>query len=136
GDGATAAAENVWGYAHKMVELDAAGKAAGNQLDEVEAHRVLEVLGNAQTVDQMRDGLREIGIETAKVCRLTNFLIFNYTIDWHRLVKAAQGDNQEEVEQAQRMLADVQRAFEEVSKTAAEAAKREEEARQAEEQSR
>merc|ERR1711879_82745 len=54
-----------------------------------------------------------------------NFLIFKYKIDWHKLVHASQGDNQAEVEKAQKMLDEVMTALEEVRSTAASAAKAE-----------
>merc|ERR1712137_1394935 len=81
---------------------------------------------------EMREGLRSVGIEKVKYVPLTNFLIFKYKVDWHKLVNAAQGDNQEEVAQAQRMLEEVSKALQAVQKTASESAKAEIEAINAE----
>lgn len=62
---------------------------------------------------------------------MIHFLIFRYKVDWHELVNAAQGDNQEEVARAQRMLEAAQAACEEARRTADESAKREAEAKAA-----
>jgi len=124
--------EKVWNYHHKAVALDTAKKEDGCHLDEFQAHRLLESIGDTHTVVEMREKLKEVGIETAKLVPLTNFLIFNYKADWHALVNAAQGDNQEEVAEAQRKLQGVQEAFIQVQKTAEEAAAREKDAKAAE----
>ena len=89
------------------------------------AHRFLEIIKTTMTVRAMREGLRSVGIENARFVPLVNFLIFNYKIDWHKLVHASQGDNQAEVEKAQQMLREVTIAFQQVQKTAAESAKAE-----------
>jgi len=89
------------------------------------AHRFLELIKSTLTVREMREGLRAVGITKVKHVPLVNFLIFKYKVDWHKLVNASQGDNQEEVEQAQKMLDDVMKAFEEVKNTAAAAKKAE-----------
>jgi len=125
-------AENVWNYASKMQELDKDKAKEGNQLDEFQAHRFLEYNKETLTVLQMREALFKIGIEKAKYVPLIAYLIFKYNSDWHALVNATQGDNQEEVARAQQMLQQVQKDFEEVQKTADLAAQREKEARVAE----
>jgi len=60
------------------------------------------------TVLQMRDHLRSVGIEKVRLVPFIHFLISKYRIDWHALIHSAQGDNQEEVEKAQRLLEEVQ----------------------------
>jgi len=129
-------AENVWDYQHKAIQLDTAKKDEGTSLDEFQAHRLLENIGDTHTVVEMREKLKEVGIETAKQVPLINFLIFRYKADWHLLVNASQGDNQEEVAEAQRKLEKVQKAFVDVQKTAEEAAQKEREAKAAEEASK
>merc|ERR1711941_264197 len=57
---------------------------------------------------------------------------FKFKVDWHKLVNASQGDNQEEVEKAQNMKNEVMKALEEVKATASAAAKAETEAINAE----
>merc|ERR1712137_365406 len=118
-------AETIWTYVHHCNELDLQDHEAGNHLDEMMAHRFLELIHSTLTVREMREGLRAVGISKVKAVPLVNFLIFKYKVDWHKLVNAAQGDNQEEVEQAQKMLNDVMKALEEVKATASAAAKAE-----------
>merc|ERR1712137_383878 len=118
-------AENIWTYVHHCNDLDLQDHEAGNHLDEMMAHRFLELIHSTLTVREMREGLRAVGITKVKSVPLVNFLIFKYKIDWHKLVHASQGDNQAEVEQAQKMLNDVMKALEEVKATASAAAKAE-----------
>ena len=118
-------AETLWSYVQHCNELDLQEKENGNQLDEMMAHRFLELIKSTLTVREMREGLRAVGIEKVKHVPLVNFLIFKYKVDWHKLVNAAQGDNQEEVEEAQRRLNEVMKALEAVKQTAAAAAKAE-----------
>jgi DNA repair exonuclease SbcCD ATPase subunit len=92
------------------------------------AHRFLEQNKETHTVKELRDKLYAIGIERIKLVPLCYYYIFKYNVDWHALVNAPQGDNQEEVTKAQKMLESVQTAFVEVQKTAEAAAQREKEA--------
>jgi len=124
-------AETIWTYVHHCNELDLQDHEAGNHLDEMMAHRFLELIHSTLTVREMREGLRAVGISKVKAVPLVNFLIFKFKVDWHQLVNASQGDNQEEVAEAQRKLAEVQAAFERVQKTAKEAKAREAEAKKA-----
>jgi len=118
-------AENIWTYVHHCNDLDLQDHENGNHLDEMMAHRFLELIHSTLTVREMREGLRAVGITKVKHVPLVNFLIFKFKVDWHKLVNASQGDNQEEVEKAQQMLNDVMKAFEEVQATASAAAKAE-----------
>jgi len=61
---------------------------------------------------------------------LASYLISKFGADWKYLVNAPQGDNQEEVNKASKMLDEVQKAFEEIQKTAAAATQKEKEARE------
>jgi len=118
-------AENIWAYVHHCNDLDLQDHENGHQLDEMMAHRFLELIHSTLTVREMREGLRAVGITKVKYVPLTNFLIFKFKVDWHKLVNASQGDNQEEVEKAQKMLDEVMKAFEEVKASASAAAKAE-----------
>jgi len=129
-------AETIWKYAHKFSDLDLEKKAEGSHVDELQAHRFLEVFDQTLTVKELRDKLYSVGIEKAKYVALTHYLIFHYKVDWHYLVNAPQGDNQEEVIQAQKMLEAVQNAFVEVQRSAAEAARKEKAAIQAEKEAK
>jgi len=129
---AEAEAQNIYDYVQRCQELDLENHNQGHELYEMMAHRFLELIKSTLTVREMREGLRSVGIEKVKYVPLTNFLIFKYKVDWHKLVNAAQGDNQEEVAQAQRMLEEVSKALQAVQKTASESAKAEIEAINAE----
>jgi len=90
----------------------------------------LEMNNETMTVVAMRDHLRGVGIEKIRMIPIVHFLIARYKVDWHELVNAPQG-NQEEIERAERMLAAAQAAVAEAQRTAAESAKREAEAKAA-----
>eukprot|EP00011_Vannellida_sp_DIVA3-517-6-12_P014129 CAMPEP_0114612082 /NCGR_PEP_ID=MMETSP0168-20121206/4442_1 /TAXON_ID=95228 ORGANISM="Vannella sp., Strain DIVA3 517/6/12" /NCGR_SAMPLE_ID=MMETSP0168 /ASSEMBLY_ACC=CAM_ASM_000044 /LENGTH=319 /DNA_ID=CAMNT_0001823063 /DNA_START=66 /DNA_END=1025 /DNA_ORIENTATION=- len=119
-------AEKIWAYKHKCDELDLQESENGNGLDEMKAHVFLESFDETLTVREMRNTLRESGAlgekERPKKVPLIHVLVCLFKADWKKCVNASQGDNQEEVEQAQRMLNDVLTALEEV-KRSAEAAK-------------
>ncbi|KAL6080410.1 putative TolA protein [Balamuthia mandrillaris] len=132
-------AEKLWGYVQKCAELDLQRKAAGSALDELNAHRFLESIGETLTVLALRDKLRKTGAigptERPKVVPLTHYLLFRYDgagVDWRTLVNT-KGDNSAEIAEAQRLLDQVTAAFVESDRTAAlareaEAAAREQEA--------
>eukprot|EP01088_Endostelium_zonatum_P019175 TRINITY_DN648_c0_g2_i2.p1 TRINITY_DN648_c0_g2~~TRINITY_DN648_c0_g2_i2.p1 ORF type:complete len:318 (-),score=105.18 TRINITY_DN648_c0_g2_i2:47-958(-) len=113
-------ATNVFDYYHKCIELDEK-KAAGNQLDELNAHRFLEKVDKTLTVVSLRDKLNKAGIDKnakRKFVPLTHFLVIHYNVNPSELANAPQGDNQEEVERAQKLLEQVQHAFSEAQRTA------------------
>jgi len=115
-----------------MVELDKDKGKEGCQLDEFQAHRFLEHFKDPLTVLEMRERLFKVGIEKFKNVSLSAYLIFHFTADWHALVNAPQGDNQEEVLHAQQMLDNVTKALEAATKLADEAANKEKDAKAAE----
>ncbi|ELR19331.1 uncharacterized protein ACA1_265360 [Acanthamoeba castellanii str. Neff] len=108
---AQAEAENVWKVVHKCFELDAAGKE-GSQLDELQAHRLLEYCQDTHTVATLREKLRASGaIEgTPKKVPLTHILVTKHGVDWHALIHAPQG-SREEVVKAEQMFSSVQALF-------------------------
>jgi len=115
-------AEDLWNYVHKFADLDQAKKAAGNELDELNAHRFLEHYDNHHTVKALRDELRTVGVDNFKYIPLTMFLIWHFKFDWHVLVNAPQGDNAEAIAKATRMLEESQHACNEAIRLANEAA--------------
>ena len=143
-------AEKLWKYVHTCSDLDLQDHEEGCGLDEVNAHRFLEVYGETLTVRELRSKLRSTGAleesERPKVVPLTHYLLFRYNVDWHTLVNASQGDNSKEIAKAQEMLNEVQAAFREsdakhqqaaasfraAEKSAAEAAAREADAKSTE----
>lgn len=71
------------------------------------------------TVKEMRDKLRELGAikDRCKSVPLIHFLLHRYWnttgVNYKLLVNATQGDNKEEIQEAERLLEEVRKAFEE-----------------------
>jgi len=117
-------AELFWAYVQKNAELDLEFHEQGSGLDEMKAHVFLEKFDETLTVRDMRDKLRATGAigtnERPKTVPLTHYLLYKYKVDWKTLVdERRQGDNKEEMEQAERLLAEVQAAFRESEQKAA-----------------
>merc|ERR1711974_426659 len=146
-------AEIVWQYVDTNSTLDLENHEEGSGLDEMKAHVFLEKFDEALTVRAMREKLRSTGAigetERPKTVPLTHYLLYKYNADWNTLVdETRQGDNKEEMEKAERLLAEVQAAFRdseekasaarkaliEAQSSEAEAKKQEAEAREAEAQ--
>eukprot|EP01088_Endostelium_zonatum_P019174 TRINITY_DN648_c0_g1_i1.p1 TRINITY_DN648_c0_g1~~TRINITY_DN648_c0_g1_i1.p1 ORF type:complete len:291 (-),score=108.06 TRINITY_DN648_c0_g1_i1:32-904(-) len=114
-------AQNIFDYVQKMGELDQEKKAAGSQLDELNAHRFLEKCDKTLTVVTLRQKLQAAGIDKntkRKYIPLTHFLVIHYNVNPSELANASQGDNQEEVERAQQLLEQAQTACTEAQRTA------------------
>lgn len=83
-------AEKVWTYVHSCADLDLQRHADGNALDEVSAHRFLELNKETLTVLAMREKLRKTGAvgptERPKNVPLTHYLLFKYDVDWHTVI--------------------------------------------------
>merc|ERR1712137_375478 len=119
-------AELIWGYVQKNNELDADNHDQGCGLDEMKAHVFLEKFDETLTVREMRAKLRSTGAigesERPKSVPLTHYLLYKYNANWHTLVdETLQGDNQEEMEKAEALLAEVTAAFKESEARAADA---------------
>ena len=125
-DFAQGEAENLWRFVEHCVNIDNA-KAAGTELDEMEAHRFLEKADEAHTVLEMRSRLRKTGAigqsERPKAVPLSHYLLFKYDAHsnklFHELVTRSQGDNQKAIDEAQAKLDAVSVAFEEANRAAA-----------------
>jgi len=116
-------AENIWKYVHKFEELDLQNHKEGNALDEMNAHRFLEHFSETRTVKELRDVLRAkgaIGNDRLKNFPITHYLAIRWDSDWHHLVHAPQG-NQEEAEKAKALLDAVMKALHECEVKAKEA---------------
>lgn len=100
----TDARDHVWEAVHKCEEIDHTKKEDGNELDEFQAHRLLEAMGHTLTVAEMRKELREIDIDFNRKVSLTEYLVSKFKVDWHVLVNASQGDNSEAVQAASAKL--------------------------------
>jgi len=133
-------AEKFWGFVQKFSQLDLDKKAVGSGLDELNAHRFLESIGETKTVQELRNNLRATEAlgpsERPKTVPLVHYLLFRYRsfADWHYVVNASQGDNRAELEEAQRLLNEVNKAFADASAKADAAAVALREAEQAEEE--
>jgi len=114
-------AEAVWQFASTCGTLDFDRKDSGNALDELNAHRFLEQLGETLTVMALRERLRQTGAIAAsdrpKEVPLTHYLLFKFKVDWHVLVNS-KGDNSEEIAKAQRLLDEVSSLLEEAERRA------------------
>ena len=125
--------EKLWQYVEKFASLDLQRGAQGFELDELNGHRFLESINETMTVREMRETLRSkqaIG-DKVKTFPLVHYLAIKYNIDWHHLVNAPQG-NQEEVAEAQRRLEVAQAAVKEAEAKAKAAKAAENEAKQRE----
>lgn len=121
-------AESIWTWALKFAELDLDRKADGNDLDEFNAHRFLEGLQETKTVRQMRTEIKDMDIDFNKRLALLEYCLWKFKHSVTDFVKRPQGDNQEELKKAQKLLDEVLAAFREVEKSANIAKAREKEA--------
>merc|ERR1712232_1067485 len=119
-------AETLWKYVQVNAELDLEFHEEGCGLDEMKAHVFLEKFNETLTVREMRAKLRSTGAigesERPKTVPLTHYLLYKYNAPWHKLVdETLQGDNKEEMEKAESLLAEVTAAFKESEARAADA---------------
>jgi len=75
--GAKDYAEDVWQYVQKMSAQNKKAKE-GMDLDEFEAHKFIESLGETLTVIALRERLREIDVNSDKKMALVEYLLFKY----------------------------------------------------------
>jgi len=123
-------AEAIWGFVNKCIEIDHRKKKEGNELDEFEAHRFLEQLGETLTVQAMRNKLRDIDVDFNKRMALIEYLIFRYGKTLKQVVNAPQGGgNQAKIDAAQAKVEQASAALDEMQLRLAEERKAEEENR-------
>eukprot|EP01119_Soliformovum_irregulare_P014295 TRINITY_DN390_c0_g2_i1.p1 TRINITY_DN390_c0_g2~~TRINITY_DN390_c0_g2_i1.p1 ORF type:complete len:382 (+),score=154.82 TRINITY_DN390_c0_g2_i1:502-1647(+) len=118
-EGLDSQAEDVWDFAHKFIKLDD-GKKDGHELDEFKAHRFLESLGETLTVVKMREKLKQIDLDVNGRMALIEYLLFKYNKGVEATVNAPQGDNREELAEAEAKVAAVQEALDQVQRQLAE----------------
>jgi chromosome segregation ATPase len=112
-DGAAKEAETIWTITNLFIKLDEKQGKAGNELDELSAHRFLEQMGETLTVVEMRERLRKIDIDNNKRVALSEYLLVRYGKGVEALVAAPQGSgNQKEIEAAEARFAVVAAALE------------------------
>jgi len=125
-------AESIWGFVHLAIEVDHRKKKDGNELDELEAHRFLEKLGETLTVQAMRNKLRDIDLDFNKRMALIEYLLFRYNKTVRQVVNSPQGGgNQAKIDEAQRKVEEANAAFEDMTTKLAEEKRAEEENRRA-----
>lgn len=129
-------AENIWQWAHLFGELDVEKKMQGADLDEFNAHRFLEKVGETKRVVELRDQLREIDLDFNKRMALIEYLLFRFGYKVADFVKRPQGDNSAELQKAQEMLTAVQKALEHALARAADAKAKAQAAKAAEDEQR
>ncbi|MDP2434962.1 MAG: hypothetical protein Q8P67_04410, partial [archaeon] len=85
-------AEKFWAYVHKANAIDLEKHEEGNALDELNAHRLLEMFDETLTVREMRTQLRSVGAlaenEHPKLVPIAHLLLARYKVDWHHFVNA------------------------------------------------
>lgn len=100
--GAREEANNIWDITQKFIELDEAKKADGNELDEFNSHRLLEKFDETLTVIKMREALRVIDVDANGKMSLLEYLLWKFQKSIAAVENAPQGDNQAQVEAAQK----------------------------------
>jgi len=130
-------AELIWDFSNQFVVLDIDKGKEGSDLDEFNAHRFLERLGETKTVKQMRDELKEIDMDFNKRMALVEYLLWRYKKTVSDFVSKPQGGiDPEELAEAQRLIDEVQHALQLAQAAQEEARQREEEAKAAAEEAR
>ena len=105
------AREKVWDFARLIAKLDLQNGKDGNELDEFQAHVFLEKTGRVMTIKKMREILKDVDVDFNKKVSLTEFFIFQYSLDYHVLVNAVIGGDDEttaKIEAAKQALSDAQ----------------------------
>jgi hypothetical protein len=99
-------AENVWNWTHKFGEVDVTNGKEGHALNEFEAHRFLESLGETLTVVEMRQRLKEVDIDFDGKISMLDYLIWRFKRSIKELLSRPQGTS-EDLIKAQKALDDV-----------------------------
>jgi DNA repair exonuclease SbcCD ATPase subunit len=136
GEGASQESENIWKYTNKFIDLDDKMKKNGCELDEFQAHKFLESLGETMTVIALRERLKKIDLDCNGKMALLEYLCFKYNKTIKQIINAPQGENPEEVKKAAEKLNLVQEALNEIQKQLEEQKKQEELVKIAEAESR
>jgi len=131
--------ENIWKYAQKFIELDLQKKKEGCDLDEFNAHRFLEQVGETKRVVELRETLKAIDLDFNKRMALVEYLLFRYKQTIKELVTRPQGGDekvQQQIKEAQSKLEQVQTALADLQTKLAAQQKAEEAVKKAEAEQR
>jgi len=104
--------ENIWNWTHQFIVLDHDNGKEGCDLDEFNAHRFMEKLGDTKTIRDLRDELRDIDMDFNKRMALIEYLLYRYKYTISDFVRRPQGGNSEELVKAQKTLEIAQDALE------------------------
>jgi len=107
-------AEDIWKWVELFGQLDQDKKADGCELDEFWSHKFLESLGQTMTVIEMREKFRTIDVDFNKRMSITEYLAYHFKKSIQDVIDAPQGDNQEEIEAAQKAVDAAQKAVDEM----------------------
>jgi len=105
-------AENIWTWTHQFAALDVDKGKEGCDLDEFNAHRFLEKLGETKTIRDLRQEFKDIDMDFNRRMAVLEYLLFRYKKTISDFVRRPQGDNTAEIQQAQRALDEAQEALE------------------------
>lgn len=116
-EGAEAEQENIWKFAHNFIEIESGQKVLyGSKkrkgieekcdLDEMQAHRFLEEIGETLTVKELRARLKKLDIDSNNRLALSEYLVSKYQKDPAALVDSNQGGVPPEVMEAAQKEAD------------------------------
>lgn len=97
----------------KFVDLDPNGKE-GKELDEFNAHRILEMHDQTLSAIKMREALRTIDLDSNNKMALIEFLVWQHKKTPEATVNAPQGENQEAMAAAEQKMAEVQAALDDL----------------------
>merc|ERR1712154_618133 len=106
--------DNVWEFTHQFIELDKKGEN-GKNLDEFQAHRLLEKQGTVLTVIEMRKALKEIDIDTDNKMSLIEYAVWRYKLDIEVLMTRPQGISKE-LEAAEEKIDQIQKDIKKIRK--------------------
>lgn len=122
-------AEEVWKYAHKFYEIQMGRRKyygatsknnpkedskEGKSLDQFQAHRFLESVGETKTASALRAELKTIDVDKNNKMSITEYLLFKYGKTPQDVIDAPQG-NPEEIREAQAALQEAHAQLNELS---------------------
>lgn len=140
-------ADTIWDLVHIMIEIECGkpkkyGKLKweekeGNDLDQFQAHRFLEQIGESMTVKELRSKIGFLDIDKNKRLSLTEYLVDKYKKKIVSVIEAPQGGQaaQEALDRATKKVEDAVVKMNEASAAAEQAAESLAEAKVAEEES-
>jgi len=141
-------ADAIWDLVHIMIEIECGkpkkyGKLKweekeGHDLDQFQAHRFLEQIGESMTVKELRSKIGFLDIDKNKRLSLTEFLVDKYKKNIVDVIEAPQGGQaaQEALDRATKKVDDAVEKMNEASEAATKAAESSAEAKTAEEVSK